>query len=364
MRQRLFLFGLALLASSAAASNTQVASALVDLSLEELSNIRVTSVSRRAEPLATAAASVFVITGEDIRRAGAITIMEALRLAPNLQVARSASTGYAITARGFYQTLANKLLVLIDGRTVYSPFFAGVFWDAQDVPLEDVERIEVISGPGGTHWGANAVNGVINIVTKSAAQTQGTLLSATGGDEGNKAMVQMHGGSVSAHSEGAGKGTLFTVTLPASTSRVVEPNEARSTVKPGAVRVLVADDNEDAAESLAAVLRLAGHDVRVARDGQEAVELAAAFRLALALLDIGMPRMNGYEAAQRIRTHEGGTEVLLIAVTGLGAAGDRRRAFEAGFDHHLTKPRAARGHRGPDGQGADPGGPLTRPGGE
>jgi iron complex outermembrane recepter protein len=197
MTQRLVSYGLALLAWSAAASNTQVASSLVDLSLEELSNIRVTSVSRRAEPLATAAASVFVITGEDIRRAGAITIMEALRLAPNLQVARSASTGYAITARGFNQTLANKLLVLIDGRTVYSPFFAGVFWDAQDVPLEDVERIEVISGPGGTLWGANAVNGVINIVTKSAAQTQGTLLSATGGDEGNKAMAR-HGGRLGA----------------------------------------------------------------------------------------------------------------------------------------------------------------------
>jgi len=114
MTQRLVSYGLALLAWSAAASNTQVASSLVDLSLEELSNIRVTSVSRRAEPLATAAASVFVITGEDIRRAGAI--MEALRLAPNLQVARSASTGYAITARGFNQTLANKLLVLIDGQ--------------------------------------------------------------------------------------------------------------------------------------------------------------------------------------------------------------------------------------------------------
>ena len=122
MTQRLVSYGLALLAWSAAASNTQVASSLVDLSLEELSNIRVTSVSRRAEPLATAAASVFVITGEDIRRAGAITIMEALRLAPNLQVARSASTGYAITARGFNQTLANKLLVLIDGRTQGSTF--------------------------------------------------------------------------------------------------------------------------------------------------------------------------------------------------------------------------------------------------
>jgi CheY-like chemotaxis protein len=153
-----------------------------------------------------------------------------------------------------------------------------------------------------------------------------------------KSLVQMHGGSVSAESDGAGKGTVFTVTLPASTSRVVEPKEARSTVKPDAVRVLVADDNEDAAESLAAVLRLAGHDVRVARDGEQAVQLAAAFRPALALLDIGMPRVNGYEAAQRIRGQQGGTDVLLIALTGWGQQEDRRRAFEAGFDHHLTKP--------------------------
>jgi PAS domain S-box-containing protein len=153
-----------------------------------------------------------------------------------------------------------------------------------------------------------------------------------------KSLVEMHGGSVSAHSDGPGKGTAFTVTLPASASRVAQPQEPRSAVKPGALRVLVADDNEDAAESLAAVLRVAGHDVRVAHDGQEAVELAATFRPALALLDIGMPRMNGYEAAQRIRGQEGGAGLLLIAVTGWGQQDDRRRAFEAGFDHHLTKP--------------------------
>jgi iron complex outermembrane receptor protein len=195
--KKTLLSGLAALAWATCAASQQLAASLVDLSLEELANVRVTSVSRRAEPLATAAASVFVITGDDIRRSGALTIMEALRLAPNLQVARSGSTGYAITARGFNQGLANKLLVLIDGRTVYSPFFAGVFWDAQDVPLEDVERIEVISGPGGTLWGANAVNGVINILTKSAAQTQGTLLSAVGGEEGNK-VIARHGGKLGA----------------------------------------------------------------------------------------------------------------------------------------------------------------------
>lgn len=151
---------------------------LADLSLEELAGIRVTSVSKRSEPLADAPSSVFVITGSDIRRSGVTTLPEAMRLAPNLQVARVDARNYAITARGFNNPFENKLLVLIDGRTVYSPLFSGVFWDAQDVVLEDVERIEVISGPGATLWGANAVNGVINVITKSAQDTQGALAGA------------------------------------------------------------------------------------------------------------------------------------------------------------------------------------------
>jgi outer membrane cobalamin receptor len=123
-------------------------------------------VSKRAEPLSDAAASVFVITADDIRRAGATTLPEALRLAPGLQVSRDSATGYVISARGFNATNSNKLLVLIDGRSVYTPLFSGVFWDVQDLVLEDVERIEVISGPGGTLWGVNAVNGIINVITQ------------------------------------------------------------------------------------------------------------------------------------------------------------------------------------------------------
>jgi iron complex outermembrane receptor protein len=150
---------------------------LANLSLEQLSNIEVTSVSGRSERLQDAAASIFVITGEDIRRSAATSLPEALRLAPNLQVARLNAAQYAISARGFNNAIGNKLLVLIDGRTVYSALFSGVFWDANDVMLEDVDRIEVVSGPGGTLWGANAVNGVINIITKPAAATQGALVS-------------------------------------------------------------------------------------------------------------------------------------------------------------------------------------------
>lgn len=159
---------------------------LADLSLEQLSNIQVSSVSGRAEPLARALGSVFVITNDDIRRSGATSIPEALRLAPNLQVARTGANSYAITARGFNSTIANKLLVLIDGRSIYTPVFSGVFWDAVDVMLEDVDRIEVISGPGGVLWGANAVNGVINILTKPAAETRGTtIIGGAGNTEAN-----------------------------------------------------------------------------------------------------------------------------------------------------------------------------------
>ena len=164
-----------LLASTVVGAQTMRVADIADLSIEELGNIQITSVSRHAERLADAPAAIFVITGEDIRRSGATRLPEALRLAPNLEVARSSASSYAISARGFNNTIANKLLVLIDGRTVYTPLFSGVFWDAQDVMLEDVERIEVISGPGATLWGANAVNGVINVITRRASDTQGAF---------------------------------------------------------------------------------------------------------------------------------------------------------------------------------------------
>jgi iron complex outermembrane receptor protein len=166
---------------------------LTTLSLEQLSDIQVTSVSRRAESLQDAAASIYLITADDIRRSGATTLPEALRLAPNLQVARVSASSYAISARGFNNAIGNKLLVLIDGRTVYTPLFSGVFWDAQDVMLEDIDRIEVISGPGATLWGANAVNGVINVITRAASRTQGVLAAAGGGNGETGAAVRSGG---------------------------------------------------------------------------------------------------------------------------------------------------------------------------
>ncbi len=182
--------------NDSARDNQRQAAEFADLSIEELANIDVTSVSRRPERLQDAPASVFVITADDIRRAGSRSLPEALRLAPNLNVARADNTDYAISARGLNGTSnspANKLLVMIDGRSVYSPLFSGVFWDEPDVMLEDVERIEVISGPGGTLWGVNAVNGVINIITRHAAGTQGDLLMLRGDSDGAQAAFR-HGG--------------------------------------------------------------------------------------------------------------------------------------------------------------------------
>jgi len=166
---------------------------LAELSLEQLGELPVTSVSGRAESLRSAPASVFVISGEDIRRSGATSLPEALRLAPNLQVARLSAGQYAISARGFNNAIANKLLVLIDGRTIYSTLFSGVFWDFHDLVLEDIERIEVISGPGGTLWGANAVNGIINVITRAAAATQGGLASVTRSHAGGQEALRWGG---------------------------------------------------------------------------------------------------------------------------------------------------------------------------
>src|SRR5258708_97006 len=148
------------------------------MSLEQLANLEVTSVSKKAERLADAPASIFVITADDIRRSGARTLTDALRLAPNLQVAQVSPSAFTVRARGVTNTSAHKLRGLLHGRSVRSPVFSGVFWDGQDVVLEDIGRIEVVSGPGGTLWGVNAVNGVVNVITRASAQTRGTLAAA------------------------------------------------------------------------------------------------------------------------------------------------------------------------------------------
>jgi len=161
-----------------AASTTEVA----DLNLEELMDVKIYSAAKKEQAMSDTAAAAFVITQEDIRRSGATSIPDALRMAPGVQVAQIDANSWAISIRGFNDQFSNKLLVLIDGRTVYSPLFAGTYWNAQDAVLEDIDRIEVIRGPGGTVWGANAVNGVINIRTKHSKNTQGGLVSAHAGN--------------------------------------------------------------------------------------------------------------------------------------------------------------------------------------
>ncbi len=155
----------------------------LNLPLEQLLSMEVTSVSKKKQSLNEVAAAIYVITNEDIRRSGVTSIPEALRLAPGIQVSRMDANKWAISSRGFNSEFSNKLLVMIDGRTVYSPSFSGVYWDAQDTMMDDIERIEVIRGPGATTWGSNAVNGVINVITKSASQTQDGLFVAGVGDE-------------------------------------------------------------------------------------------------------------------------------------------------------------------------------------
>jgi iron complex outermembrane recepter protein len=174
---------------------------LAQASLEDLLNIQVTSVSKKEQKLSRTAAAAFVITQEDIRRSGATDIPDLLRMVPGLDVAQINGNTWAISARGFNLQFANKLLVLVDGRAVYTPLFGGVYWDTVDVPLDDddIDRIEVIRGPGGSVWGANAVNGVIDIITKSAADTQGGLITAGGGTQALGFGTVQYGGRIKEH---------------------------------------------------------------------------------------------------------------------------------------------------------------------
>lgn len=180
---------LALMLASLAWSQSNLA----DASLEQLLNVQVTSVTKKEQTLSRAAAAVFVINQDDIRRSGARNLPDVLRMAPGVDVAQVDANVWAISIRGFNSRYSNKVLVLVDGRSVYTPTFSGVYWDQLDLPLEDIERIEVIRGPGGSVWGANAVNGVINIITMSSASTRGALVTAGGGTQGSASGLAQYG---------------------------------------------------------------------------------------------------------------------------------------------------------------------------
>jgi iron complex outermembrane recepter protein len=179
-------------ASTSGSSNVQ---GLAQLSLEQLGDLQVTSVAKAPEVLRHAPAAIYVITHDEIVRSGVRTVPEALRLAPNLTVTQLSASQWVVTARGFGgnpqdQNFSNKMLILIDGRSVYNPLFSGIYLDAQDLLLENIDRIEVVSGPGAALWGSNAVNGVINIITRSATATEGALAAADGGDMQKDARAQ------------------------------------------------------------------------------------------------------------------------------------------------------------------------------
>ena len=187
------VLGLTAIGEGAAQGPPQVDLSRMDL--EDLMNVKVTSVSKREQSLSRTAAAVFVITQEDIRRSGATNIPDVLRMAPGVDVQQIDANAWAISIRGFNSRYSNMVLVLIDGRTVYSPAFSGVFWEHLDMPLENIDRIEVIRGPGATVWGANAVNGVISIFTKSAKDTKGALVTAGGGSQLHTRDLTQYGGA-------------------------------------------------------------------------------------------------------------------------------------------------------------------------
>ncbi len=187
------------LACGPAASAQTTITDLAHLTLEDLMNIEITSVSKRAQRVSDAAAAVYVLTNADIRRSGATTIPDVLRLVPGLHVGQIDSNKWSVSARGFGGRFANKLLVLVDGRSVYTPLFSGVFWNLVDVPLEDVERIEIVRGPGATLWGANAVNGVINVITRTAAASKGGRATVGLGTEERASGSLRYGGGLGAN---------------------------------------------------------------------------------------------------------------------------------------------------------------------
>jgi iron complex outermembrane receptor protein len=190
----IYVLSLAFVSIGAAAEKS--ARDLSDATLEDLMNIEVTTVGKKAQKISQSPAAVYVLTQEDIRRSGMNSVPELLRMVPGLQVAQTQGGQWAIGARGFNDAYSNKLLVLVDGRTVYSPIYSGVFWDEQDLLLQNIERIEVIRGPGATLWGANAVNGVINIITKPASETQGALATVGAGSGGQGLAGARWGGAM------------------------------------------------------------------------------------------------------------------------------------------------------------------------
>lgn len=227
MKNKLFPHTLLAFTTAIFPLNTALAKDDVDyfsLSAEQLFSATVISATKTEETWRDTPAAVYVLSNEDIMRSGATSIPEALRMVPGVQVARTGTAGWAISVRGFNGTLSNKLLVLIDGREVYDPLFSGVYWDIQDTLLEDVERIEVVRGPGGALWGSNAVNGVINVITKKAKDTQGNMASLTAGNQERSIVSGRHGGKLNLEN---GYYRIYAKTRYSNEERAITGGDAR-----------------------------------------------------------------------------------------------------------------------------------------
>jgi iron complex outermembrane recepter protein len=364
---------------------------LTQLSMEGLMNIEVTSVSNKEQKLSRTAAAIFVITQEDIRRSGATNIPDLLRMVPGLDVAEINGSTWAIGSRGLNSQFANKLLVLVDGRSVYSPTFSGVFWDTLDLPLFDIDRIEVIRGPGGTIWGANAVIGVISIFTKKAAETNGTTLEAGGGTLqqgfgfvqfgeplGRKSDFRVYtnyfnqshlldlngqGGADGWHRWRSGfrldnalgakdsltvEGDLsvgregeFGFELPSVTSPGLVPIPEEINLGDGALETIWKHTYSGGSDStLLRLLEKRGHRVAVAANGRQALQALDQQTFDLIFMDVQMPEMDGLEATAVIREKEKdtGSRQPIIALTAHAMKGDREKCLAAGMDGYLPKP--------------------------
>ena len=302
---------------------------LTDKSIEDLMNIEVTSVSKKEQKFSQTAAAIFVITQEDIRRSGATNIPDLLRMVPGMDVAQINAHTWAISARGNNGRFSNDLLVLVDGRTVYTPTFGGVFWDVFDVPLEDIERIEVIRGPGGAIWGANAVNGVINVITKKAGETRGGMVVAGGGNLDQGFGTLQYGG-------GIGEATNYRVYGKYSNQSDLPNLEGQS--GDDGWRVLRGGFRADSVLSSKDILTVQG-DLYSGRERQAAEFLPSITSAATQYVEAVVNLSGGYFQTTWNHSFSSRSDTSLMAsydeYSRSDILGERRGTFSFDFQHHI-----------------------------
>lgn len=334
--------GVTVAAASPMESNS--ADDLTRLSLADLANVEVTSVSKSSQSLQKAAASIFVITHDDIQRSSATNVFEALRLAPNLLVTQVSATSYTVSARGFGVAvdplrISHSISNLLTNAVKYTDANGNISLNVELLEQEIAISVKD-DGIGLEPQSIPRVFDMFSQVKSAIDRSEGGLgigLALV------KGMIQLHGGRVEATSPGIGRGSQFTIRLPRARMMAHtaegETSMSKTSVRAGGRRtVLVADDNRDAADTLALLLDMDGYETAVAYGGQQALDSIRQKRPDAVILDIGMPDLNGYEVARRIREEEWARNLLLLAITGWGHADDVARAKAAGFNEHLTKP--------------------------